>query len=42
MLKWESGEEKIALGDAIVIPNVINNIELHPEGKAKLLEIYLV
>ncbi len=42
MLKWEYGEEKIALGDAVVIPNVINNIELHPEGKAKLLEIYLV
>ena len=42
MLKWEYGEEKIAMGDAVVIPNVINNIELHPEGKAKLLEIYLV
>ena len=41
-LKWEGGEEEIALGEAVVIPNIINNIELKPSGKAKLLEIYLV
>ncbi len=41
VLKWEGGEEKIALGDAVVIPNVINDIELRPEGKAKLLEVYI-
>ncbi len=41
-LKWEGGEEEIAPGEAVVIPNVINNIELKPTGKAKLLEIYLV
>jgi len=41
-LKWESGEEEIAPGEAVVIPNIINNIELKPTGTAKLLEIYLV
>ena len=41
-LKWDGGEEKIALGEAVVIPNSINNFELKPSGKAKLLEIYLV
>ncbi len=41
-LKWDGGEEEIAPGDAVVVPNVINNIELNPTGKAKLLEIYLV
>ncbi len=41
VLKWEGGEEKIALGDAVVIPNVINTVELRPEGKAKLLEVYI-
>ncbi len=42
VLKWKDGEEEIALGDAVVIPNILHNIELKPEGKAKLLEIYLV
>ncbi len=42
VLKWDNGEEEIALGEAVVIPNIINNIELKPLGKAKLLEIYLV
>ncbi len=40
-LKWEGGEEELALGEAVVVPNVINSIELRPEGKAKLLEIYI-
>jgi len=42
LLKWEGGEEEITSGEAVVIPNVINTIELNPKGKAKLLEIYLV
>lgn len=42
LLKWEGGEEGIAPGEAVLIPNILNNIELKPEGKAKLLEIYLV
>jgi mannose-6-phosphate isomerase len=41
LLKWDGGEEEIATGEAVVIPNIINNIELSPIGKAKLLEIYL-
>ncbi len=40
-LKWEGGKEEISMGEAIVIPNIINNIELKPMGNAKLLEIYL-
>jgi mannose-6-phosphate isomerase len=40
-LTWEGGEEEIALGDVVVIPNVINNIKLIPQGQAKLLEVYL-
>ncbi len=42
VLKWKGGEEKIVPGEAVVIPNIINNIELEPTGMAKLLEIYLV
>ena len=41
VLKWEGGEEKIVPGEAVVVPNAINNVELRPEGKAKLLEVYL-
>ena len=40
-LGWEEGELDLALGEAVVIPNVINNITLTPNGKARLLEVYI-
>ncbi len=40
-LKWPGGEVEINTGEAVVLPNIINQIELKPKGTAKLLEIYL-
>ena len=41
-LNWDEETMEIKTGDAIVIPNVINHIELRPKGNAKILEIYIV
>jgi mannose-6-phosphate isomerase len=40
-IKWNEGEITLAKGEAIVIPNTINILELFPEKKSKLLEIYI-
>ena len=41
VLKWEGGELSLSKGEVILIPNIINNIELFPLGTSKLLEIYI-
>ena len=41
-LNWDEETMEIKTGDAIVIPNVINHIELRPKRNAKILEIYIV
>ncbi|NOX85417.1 MAG: mannose-6-phosphate isomerase [Chlorobi bacterium] len=41
ILKSEEGEMPVKPGDAIVIPAVMENLNLKPEGEAKLLEIYI-
>jgi len=41
-LNWNGETMEIKTGDAIVIPNVINHIQLKPKGNTKLLEIYIV
>lgn len=41
-LNWNGETMEIKTGDAIVIPNVINHVQLKPKGNAKLLEIYIV
>jgi len=40
-IKWNEGEITLAKGEAIVIPNTINILELFPEERSKLLEIYI-
>lgn len=40
-IKWNEGEIALAKGEAIVIPNTINILELFPEERSKLLEIYI-
>lgn len=41
VLKWGGGELFLSKGEVILIPNIINNIELFPQGTSKLLEIYI-
>jgi len=38
---WDEGELEIKTGEAVLVPNVMEGIVLQPEGKAKLLEVYL-
>ncbi len=40
-LTWDEGEMDLLLGEAVVIPNVVNTVELNPNGNAKVLEIYI-
>jgi len=41
-VETESGNEKIKLGETILLPAAIENVKLNPvSGKAKLLEVYI-
>lgn len=40
-LTWEGESLEINTGEAILIPNITEDITLQPEGMAKLLEVYL-
>ncbi len=40
-LEYDSGELEIDLGEAVIIPNVLNNIRINPHGNTKLLEVYI-
>lgn len=40
-LIWEDGNLEIKAGEAVLVPNIMENIVLQPEGSAKLLEVYL-
>ncbi len=42
VLKYENGEEVVNMGECILIPNVINNVEICVEKDAKILEVYIV
>ena len=42
VLKYENGEEVVNKGECILIPNVINNVEICVEKDAKILEVYIV
>ncbi len=41
-LTWEGGDMEINTGEAVVVPNVINRVQLRPQGSAKLLEIFIL
>ncbi len=40
-LIYENIQLDIALGDAVLVPNIIENVKLIPGGNAKLLEVYI-
>jgi len=40
-LKWSDGEETLSKGETVVIPNVIDTVELFPDGSSKLLEVFI-
>ena len=41
-LKYENGEEIVNIGECILIPNVINKVEIKALGHCKILETYIV
>ena len=41
ILVWDDGEIKIDIGEAIIVPASISQIELIPKTTSKLLEVYL-
>ena len=40
-LAWEEGSIAIKKGEAVLVPNIIEEVLLDPAGTAKLLEVYL-
>lgn len=42
ILSYENGTETIRTGECILIPNVINKVEIISDGECKLLEVYIV
>lgn len=42
ILSYENGTEAVRTGECILIPNVINKVEIISDGECKLLEVYIV
>lgn len=42
ILSYEDGTETVRMGECILIPNVINKVEIISDGECKLLEVYIV
>lgn len=42
ILSYEDGTETVRTGECILIPNVINKVEIISDGECKLLEVYIV
>ncbi|MBE0651943.1 MAG: class I mannose-6-phosphate isomerase [Bacteroidales bacterium] len=40
-IAWSEGDVEIKTGEAVLVPNVIDEILLDPSGTAKLLEVYI-
>jgi len=41
ILIWDDSEIKINVGEAVIVPALISQIELVPKTTSKLLEVYL-
>jgi mannose-6-phosphate isomerase len=39
--RWDGEPIEMKISDTIVVPNIIDRIELHPNGNCKLLEVYI-
>ncbi len=42
ILSYENGTETVRTGECILIPNIINKVEIISDGECKLLEVYIV
>jgi len=42
IISYEGGKELVKAGECILIPNVLNKIEIIPNEDCKLLEVYIV
>lgn len=42
ILSYEDGTETVRTGECILIPNVINKVEIISDGECKFLEVYIV
>ncbi len=42
ILSYENGTEAVRTGECILIPNIINKVEIISDGECKLLEVYIV
>ncbi|MFZ4465231.1 MAG: type I phosphomannose isomerase catalytic subunit [Bacteroidales bacterium] len=40
-LRWDGQAMHLALSETVLIPNLIDEIELYPKGNCKLLEVYI-
>jgi len=41
-VKYPDGEEQLRIGECMLIPNELNNIELYPSTESKLLETFII
>jgi mannose-6-phosphate isomerase len=41
-VKYPTGEENLKMGECLLIPNELSNIELHPSTESKLLETFII
>lgn len=41
LIKWEGNQESVKKGETVLLPAMIKEIILEPQGEAKLLEIYI-
>jgi mannose-6-phosphate isomerase len=41
IIRWDGKSEKVTIGETVLLPAVINNVDLIPEKEATLLEIYI-
>lgn len=41
VLKYEDGFEQVKAGEVVLIPAILNDIEIQPMKKAKILEVYI-
>jgi mannose-6-phosphate isomerase len=41
LIRWDNSQEKVSKGETVLIPAMLNEVILEPEGEAKLLEVYI-
>jgi len=41
LIKWDDSSEKVSKGETVLLPAMIKEVTLEPDGEAKLLEVYI-